>query len=478
MLPRRVPRCERNSDERENAGARLRPPRYKLPSMRVRLRVQAGWWIALASLVVATGCSGVSRVPSRGLQRGAAPAPVVGSAAPGPTVAGPTVVGPAVGSAVAGPTDVEPTIGSTSAPAADETVAGTPARSESASAPAPAPVARPNAPAVADAAPASAAAAGGEPGRGAEAGRDQPLAVAAAGEAELREQLATAADPTPAATALVARLADEERHDEALAVVSTARQRSDSPLLVVLQASVLRDLGQRHAALAELLQLRSRLGDAGFSPGLLLEVAELQWLEGHKPEASATLSAVRQLAGDTLTSALRSDLDRLTAEVASSAAPRTIRARDLLGNLRGAPSATARLDALARLMKEQAEPQLRERAVMIAAGDDASSVRARAVQLANPAERDRDEFCRIALTDPAPLVRRFAIGRTVELLGPAAAALLVGRLEVETDAGVCEALDAALCRIVPGQSPDPAAGGDAAARAGVVARWRRLLEGR
>jgi hypothetical protein len=156
-------------------------------------------------------------------------------------------------------------------------------------------------------------------------------------------------------------------------------------------------------------------------------------------------------------------LERLANEVGASAAPRTIAVRDLLGNLRGASSATARLAALDRLVRADADPEVQRRAILVAAGDEASSVRARAVQLAAPTEADREEFCRVALADAAPLVRRFAVARTVELLAGASARLLVERLAVETDDALFVALDAALCRVVPGNEPHPLAGGDAAA---------------
>lgn len=301
---------------------------------------------------------------------------------------------------------------------------------------------------------------------------------ASAGEAELREQLALAADPVPAAQELVVRLAADERFDEALAVVAAARRRSDSPMLSVLQASVLRDLGQRHAALAELLQLRNQVGAASFAPALQIEIAELQWLEGQKSEAAATLTSLRSAVGDSAPAAILAKLERLASEVGAASAPRTIAVRDLLGNLRGAPTATARLDALDRLMRVDADAEVQRRAILVAAGDEASSVRARAVQLAAPAEADREEFCRVALADAAPLVRRFAIARTVELLGGAGTRVLVERLAVETDESLFVALDAALCRVVPGNEPHPLAGGDAAQRREVVGKWQRVLEGR
>ncbi|MFN7590490.1 MAG: hypothetical protein ACK501_14285 [Planctomycetota bacterium] len=390
------------------------------------MRTNARWWITWPALAVLAGCSGVAAVPSRGLQRGAPP-PL--AAAPAPVA-----------------------------------TAATPAAREVVSAPQPATP-------VATAAPVAEAP---QPG----AANPPAANPAGAGEAELREQLALAADPVPAAQELVVRLGAGERFDEALAVVAAARQRSDSPLLSVLQASVLRDLGQRHAALAELLQLRGKVGAAAFAPALQIEVAELQWLEGQKAEASATLTSLRSAVGDSAPAAVLAKLERLANEIGAAAAPRTIAVRDLLGNLRGAPTATARLDALDRLMRVDADAEVQRRAILVAAGDEASSVRARAVQLAAPAEADREEFCRVALADAAPLVRRFAIARTVELLGGAGTRVLVERLAVETDESLFVALDAALCRVVPGNEPHPLASGDAGQRREVVGKWQRVLEGR
>lgn len=423
--------------------------------MLVSVRTNAGWWITWPVLAVLAGCSGVAAVPSRGLQRGAPP-PMAAPPSPPPLAAAGTGV-PEVGGAEVRGSEVRP---------AGEV------------APAPAPAPAPSATATATAPPRAAAPAAVAEAPPPSATNPPAADPANAGEAELREQLATAADPVPAAHELVARLGAEDRYTDALAVVAAARQRSDSPLLPVLQASVLRDLGQRHAALAELLQLRSKVGAASFAPTLQIEVAELQWLEGQKAEAAATLTSLRAEVGGSAPAAVLSKLERLANEVGASAVPRTIAVRDLLGNLRGAPTATARLAALDRLVRADADPEVQRRAILVAAADEASSVRARAVQLAAPTEADREEFCRVALADTAPLVRRFAVARTVELLGGVGARLLVERLAVETDESLFVALDAALCRVVPGNEPHPLAGGDSAQRREVVVKWQRALEGR
>lgn len=436
----------------------LRAVALQTHAMLERARTNATSWTSLVAMAVLAACSGVAAVPSRGLQRGS-PAPLANSAGPLPARSSePSAVPPpapadeSVAPAVVGDSNVIPAKEVTEAPSNGPS---TPPANTGAVA-----TAVPPAPEVPAATTASAA------------------APATAGEAELREQLATAADPVPAAHELVARLGADERFDEALAVVVAARQRSDSLKLGVLQASVLRDLGQRHAALAELLRVRSEVGDAGFAVALQLEVAELQWLEGQKADAVATLGKLRSALDDRVPAATRARIERLASEIGASAVPRTIAGRDLLGNLRGAPSATARLAALDRLMREGGEPELQQRAIQVAAGDEASSVRARAVQLATPAAADREQFCRIALADPAALVRRFAVARTVELLGDAAARMLLDRLAVETDEALFVAIDAALSRLLPGNEPHPLAGGDANSRREVVAGWQRVLEGK
>jgi Flp pilus assembly protein TadD len=114
----------------------------------------------------------------------------------------------------------------------------------------------------------------------------------------LRQELATAEDPTASALELAGFLAAEERHEEALAVVQQAETRSPDPRLRVARAGLQRDLGRRHLALAELETLVRERGAKALHPGLLYEVAELNWLEGNGAQALANLREIDQVHGD------------------------------------------------------------------------------------------------------------------------------------------------------------------------------------
>ena len=310
-----------------------------------------------------------------------------------------------------------------------------------------------------------------------------PSEPMATDEPGLRRELATAADPTEAAMALVALLGEGERFDEALQVVVTAQARCADPTLRVLRASLHRDLGQRHLAVAELRELRNQAGPEALAPALLLELAELEWLEGDREAAIGTLQLVHSARGDERTAAVRAAAERLSAEIAQSPRPRTMRARDLLGNLRGAPSSQERLDVLERLAAPgraaaNIPAPLRQRAIAIASADPTPALRARAVQLAEPPAAEVVPFCRAALADDDAFVRRCAVARTVALLRTEAVPLLIERLAHETDEMTFPTIDAALCTLVPGQPPLPPVGWTPADRDAAIARWRRVAEAR
>src|SRR5262245_33444249 len=73
-----------------------------------------------------------------------------------------------------------------------------------------------------------------------------------ASEAELRARLARDDDPTEAAIELARLLDREGRQAEALLAIDTALQRAAGPMLQIARAGVLRDLGRRSEALAQL----------------------------------------------------------------------------------------------------------------------------------------------------------------------------------------------------------------------------------
>ncbi|MBL8733594.1 MAG: hypothetical protein JNN13_14580 [Planctomycetes bacterium] len=348
-----------------------------------------------------------------------------------------------------------------------------------AAAPVPGPVVAPE-PAVAAPVPPTAAAATAPSGEGAALPATMPELDPLREEAELRHLLATTSDPTEPALDLAALLLDEERPAEALQVLDTAAGRRPSPLLRLARAGVLRDLGRRHLAVAELTGLVRELGAGNLGPGVLFELAELQWLEGAGADAAATLAQLRAAhQGDPWCREHHRDLDGLAAEIAHDEGPQRLRVRDLLGNLRGAPLATVRVATLERLVAiADAEPaltlDLAGRAVAIAAADASPAVRAAAVRLARPVPESVDDFCRLALDDAAALVRRFAASRAAELLGARAVPLLLAQLERESDPAAFAALDAALAAsggasaLVTASAADTAAG-----RLAVVTQWRR-----
>jgi hypothetical protein len=310
---------------------------------------------------------------------------------------------------------------------------------------------------------------------GAAVGQSEPAAI----EHSLRQELATANDPTASALELAGFLAAAERHDEAIAVVQQAETRSQDPRLRVAHAGLQRDLGRRHLALAELEALVRDRGARDLNPGLLFEVAELNWLEGNGAQALANLREIDQVhGGDPWCLEHRQQLTDLAAEIQSGRGPQRVHARDLLGNLRGAPHASTRIAMLEQLANgatgaEDATGELRARAAAIASGDAAPVVRARAVQLARPSAETAAEFCEAALADEATIVRQFAAARAVELLGPASAFLLLDCLAREDDPATFAALHEALKRCGKAAPQLPVGGGETAeGRQKIVAAWR------
>ncbi|MFO1078841.1 MAG: hypothetical protein U1E73_14055 [Planctomycetota bacterium] len=286
-----------------------------------------------------------------------------------------------------------------------------------------------------------------------------PVAV----ERNLREELA-GPEPTAAALELTALLCGLERHRDAVEVLQEARRRSKDQRLAIALAGVQRDLGQRHLAVAELRSVRRDVGAAGLHPAVLCDLAELEWLEGEREAAAATLAELRRVHGDDRwCKANEPALGALEADIARHDAPTRIGERDLFGNLRGAPLATVRIATLNALMGRvrAAAPSARRsalerRLLAIAGGDDSAALRVRAVQLGPPEGDDPDEFCAAALADADPLVRRAASQRTHELLGPAAAALLSRALATETDEATRAQLRSELDHIERGPDSGPA----------------------
>ncbi len=301
-------------------------------------------------------------------------------------------------------------------------------------------------------------------------------------ERRLRHDLAQAADPVPAAIELVAWLASEERHAEALAVVDLATARRATDELRVLRVGVLRDLGRRHEAVAELRALRRDVSADRLNPSLLFELAELEWLEGDGPAAAATLRSLAEVhAGDAFVIANADNRKRLATEIAAGGRPSRMRVRDVLGNLRGAPEAPDRLAALAYL----ATPAVREldgggaalaQAVAIGLGDDAEVVRAKAMELADPDPDVRTELVVAAFADPSTLVRQKAVARLFEWQPVGAAALALQQLEREDDVATFFVLGCALARWTATEPPTRAQVSAPAGRQELVQSLRRRIQ--
>lgn len=286
-----------------------------------------------------------------------------------------------------------------------------------------------------------------------------------------REQLASAADPEPSALALVPWLAAQERMREALAVVDAALARRPGRWpLRLLRIEVMRDLGRRHVAVAELRQLLQQDGD-GDRPELWLDLAELEWLEGHREAARTALARLRERQGTAPEPQQQVRLDALAEELTLAARPTQIRCRDLLGNLRGAPAAGERLRALQQLL--DCGRDVRATAAAIAVQDADARVRAAGVLGAELDQPALQALLRLALGDDAAQVRATAASRTGELPLAAAAPLLLRAIRSENDALAFTVMHQALQRLLPdGPTLAPGDADSAASRAAVAAGWR------
>lgn len=301
-----------------------------------------------------------------------------------------------------------------------------------------------------------------------------PMAEAAIPtEAQLRGRVAQDADPTPAALALVRQFDAEERLPEALQILDAALERKpNDPSLRVARAGVLRDLGRRREAAEALAELLTQQGPERLHPGLLFELAELHTLEGNTTAAKATLRMLRQAHGAAeWTHRSAGDLATLDRAVASGKPVRLL-ARDLLGNLRGAPLASERLSALQELVR--LDPELGARAVAIAGGDADPALRAAGLRLAAVDAGMMPELVAAGLADRAPQVRLAAVVRAHELVPAESSDLLLAALANEPDAGVFTALHGALHALDPaGPELKTTVAEDPAARAVLVAAWRQ-----
>ncbi len=295
-------------------------------------------------------------------------------------------------------------------------------------------------------------------------------------EAQLRAELASADDPAPAALELGRRLDAEERLGEALLILDTARARKpQDPALLVARAGVLRDLGRRREALRDLAAAIAAAVDP-VQPGLLFEWAELAAFDHQQEEGQRALLRLRSGFADSSFVATHADeITQLERALVRDEALEPVRVRDLLGDLRGSASADRRGEAFALL--QRAGGAIAARAVAVILADSDPHLRSRGVISAEVGKAQLVEFCAIALADPSPLVRTAGAGRAAALPAEDAAALLLPTLAAETDAPTFVALHTALRRATgTAVDLDASAVNDPAARAAVVAEWRRQWE--
>lgn len=277
----------------------------------------------------------------------------------------------------------------------------------------------------------------------------------------------------------VADLAHEERWDEAFAVVGA---EAADVRVQALRAELLRDVGRRHEALALWRRIVAQVGADRVDAATLAAIAGLERMEGERDAAMRTLASLRARGTtDPWVAAHDAELRRLHAELAAGLPIRSVSARDLLGNLRGAPAAEERARALAALLASdaggaEATAALRARAVLVAVGDADAGVRAAAVAAWRPDGEAVEDFCAHALADDSARVRLAAVPHVRLLDAPRAVALLLRRLAVETDATVFGALHGAM-REATGATDvaAPLAGAGPDERDAVVARWRARL---
>lgn len=298
-------------------------------------------------------------------------------------------------------------------------------------------------------------------------------------ERALREQLARRSDPTEPALDLAGFLCSRERHAEALVVIDTARARSTDPRLRVARAGLLRDLGDRRLAAGELRNLARERGADDLHPSLLLEWAELEWIEGDTVAASAALDQLSRGHGtEAWCNEQRAAIDAVQRGVATGKAPSALGPRDLLGNLRGSSDLTVRRAAFERLMAfagaDANGADLAAQAVTVALGDSAPAVRARAVALVPAGVVDGPAFLNAALADEAPEVRRAAAVRANDLAGTEAVDALLERIAIEDDPGAFFTLHRSLDAIVGG-GPNLTEGAatSGATRTAVRTAWRQ-----
>jgi hypothetical protein len=294
-------------------------------------------------------------------------------------------------------------------------------------------------------------------------------------EAQLWQRLESGNEVVESALLLVTMLESEERHADALRALRIASAKApQSAELAVASAGVLRDLGRRAEAIDTLCSLRDR-DAAAFGPGLWHELAEMCCIQSSFTTARDCMRRLRATVdGADYMRQKEQELTLLENAIQRGSGGRSMRVRDLLGDLRGAGDPSVRLEALQRLLPVGGA--VAQSACTIAVGDASAALRAIAVDAAEVDAQLLSEFCAAALSDSDASVRIAGARRATALPLTDRVALLVGALAAEQDAGAFLAIDAALGMSASSISPlDAARAADAAYRRERVEDRRRSL---
>ena len=296
---------------------------------------------------------------------------------------------------------------------------------------------------------------------------------------------------TQAALDLAGYLVQQERHFDALFVVDAALQRQHTIPLRLARAGLLRDIARCDLAAVELQGVVRQLGAKNVSPATLFDLVQAEWVAGQGEAAAATLRSIQRAhAGDAWLRDHAIDMSEWDHKIRDVAPGRDPLAngelRDLFALLRAAPEAAGRLkmlNTLAAPPKSRAieaddldtRRPIRVRAIAIACADTSTAVRARAVYLAAANQMTDERFWQVALTDAAPLVRRFAATGAAQQHGREAVAILLEAISREHNEETFLSLHAALAKAFSVTAPACTAK-TAAGRIQAIAHWKSQCE--
>lgn len=310
---------------------------------------------------------------------------------------------------------------------------------------------------------------------GAEAGSPTEVDFETLDEVALRTEISAGGDALQSRLALVTLLEQQERHHEALELLRSSTGAGDSALeLELATASVLRDLGRRREAMEVLLRAIDR-DPSRCGPGLRLEAAELCCLCGEQALGlSVCRDLERSIEGADYAKAHADEVHRVRSALLLPGGPRFMKARDLLGDLRGGEVAAVREEALRRLL--ELGEVLATQACGIAAADRDPGIRTLVVARATVPHEKRIDFCAAALVDPDPSVRAAGATRALALQPLEIAALLLPALGAESSPMAFAKMDAVLCWAFSLSNPtsEAMASQDEARTRVVIARRREI----